>query len=407
MNSVSRHGNPRQRVIVYRNELLPLSETFIQAQAGALRRFRPQFAGMRRSAQSLPMPADTIVCAEHSRLARVPGLDHLLGFSGALSHELDRKLQETRPSLVHAHFGLDATTAISLADRLDVPLVVTLHGYDVTMRDEALSRSVGGVFYLLRRKQLWRRASLFICVSHFIRRKALEAGFPADKLRVHYIGVDRRAFRRMRPHGRSKVILFVGRLVEKKGCEYLIHAMALLKDEHPDAELVVIGDGPLRPTLRALCHQLGVPCRFEGSQPRESVIHWIGAARVLCVPSLTAATGDSEGLGMVFAEAQASGTPVVSSTHGGIPEVVIDGETGLLAPERDAAALADHINRLLTDHEFWQQCSDKGADWIALRFDLDTQTRELERIYDELAHKPPADIRMPERETGEYVCGTV
>jgi glycosyltransferase involved in cell wall biosynthesis len=308
-------------------------------------------------------------------------MDHLLGFHRAFSPRLDRPLEATKASFVHAHFGMDATTAISLADRLAIPLVVTLHGYDVTMRDSAFRRSVGGTLYLMRRKQLWRRASLFICVSQFIRRKALEAGFPKEKLRVNYIGVDRRAFRKIGRARLGKVILFVGRLVEKKGCEYLIRAMVQVQSRHPEAELVIVGDGPLRPLLERLSRQLGISCKFEGSRPRNAVIHWLGTARVLCVPSLTAATGDSEGLGMVFAEAQACGTPVVSSNHGGIPEVVIDGETGLLAPEGDVTVLASHLNRLLSDDNLWQRYSDHGMDWVARRFDLQTQARELEEIY--------------------------
>jgi colanic acid/amylovoran biosynthesis glycosyltransferase len=109
-----------------------------------------------------------------------------------------------------------------------------------------------------------------------------------------------------------------------------------------------------------------------------------GKARVLCNPSVTAADGDSEGFGMVFTEAQAMGTPVVSHLHGGIPEAVCHGETGLLAPERDVAALATHLHRLLTDNVFWQACSRRATRWVRERFDLRKQTRLLEHIYDEV-----------------------
>jgi colanic acid/amylovoran biosynthesis glycosyltransferase len=330
------------------------------------------------------MPADTILCSDHGLLPKVPGLDHLLGFRRAFSMELDRPFRAADPVLVHAHFGIDSTTAMTLADRLQVPLIVTLHGYDVTMRDSVFRTSVGGNLYLMRRKQLWRRANLFLCVSNYIRRRAIEAGFPEMKLRVHYIGVDRRVFWRNLRAGRDKVVLFVGRLVEKKGCEYVIRAMAQVRLKHPDARLVVIGDGPLRHRLQELSNQLGIACTFEGIQPIETVIRWLGVAKVFCVPSVTARSGDSEALGMVFAEAQASGVPVVSSKHGGIPEVVIDGETGLLAPERDAVTLAAHLNRLLGDNDLWQRYSDRGVEWMARQFDLDTQTRELEQIYSEV-----------------------
>jgi glycosyltransferase involved in cell wall biosynthesis len=96
---------------------------------------------------------------------------------------------------------------------------------------------------------------------------------------------------------------------------------------------------------------------------------------------VTARSGDSEGLGIVFAEAQAMGVPVVSSLHGGIPEVVSDGVTGLLAPERDHDRLAQHIIRFFSDDTFWNDCSRKAVSWIADKFDLQKQTAYLEKIY--------------------------
>jgi glycosyltransferase involved in cell wall biosynthesis len=87
---------------------------------------------------------------------------------------------------------------------------------------------------------------------------------------------------------------------------------------------------------------------------------------------------------MVFAEAQAMGTPVVSSLSGGIPEAVCDGKTGLLAPERDVTTLATHLHRFLTDDVFWQSCSVRATAWVRQRFDLHKQTHQLENIYEEV-----------------------
>ena len=222
---------------------------------------------------------------------------------------------------------------------------------------------------------------LFICVSKFIRDRALEAGFPSEKLLVHYIGVDRDVFSPSASLETSQGVLFVGRLVEKKGCEYLLRAMELVQRAHPRCELTVIGDGPLRPSLEVLARELNIRCQFRGAQPAATVRESLRRARILCVPSVTAANGDSEGLGMVFAEAQAMGVPVVSTTHGGIPEIVADRVTGLLTPERDYHALADALSVLLEDEDLWQKLHLAALQRIEQHFDLVTQTALLENIY--------------------------
>jgi len=166
-----------------------------------------------------------------------------------------------------------------------------------------------------------------------------------------------------------------------KGCEYLIRAMALLKNM--GARLVIIADGPLRGELEVLAQDLSVDASFLGTQPADVVRTWLAKARVLCVPSVTTAQGHAEGLGMVFLEAQAMGTPVVSSWSGGIPEAVADGETGLLAAERDVPAIAAHIERFITDQPFWDACAAGGRERVATHFDIHRQARRLEQIYTE------------------------
>lgn len=373
--------------LIYRNEILPISETFIKAQVGALKRFRPLFVGAQEIASSLSLPQEAIIAADHGRfpcpvqrrLYQIAGLNPAF-----YKQTLVREFEVSRPALLHAHFAIDAVTALPLAKHLDVPFIVTLHGYDVTVSDSRWCRSVRGCAYLLNRRKLWHRASMFICVSDFIRRKAIELGFPKEKLRLHYIGVDRRQFVPGDENRRRGLILFVGRLVEKKGCEYLIRAMASIQTSRPDAELIVIGDGPLRNSLEALAHAQRIRCHFLGPQPSERIQYWLRRARVFCAPSVTAATGDSEGLGMVFAEALATGTPVASFSHGGIPEIVRHRETGLLAPERNYSSLACHILQLLNDDFLWGMCSRNGITSVRDHFDLENQTQVLEHLYEEV-----------------------
>jgi colanic acid/amylovoran biosynthesis glycosyltransferase len=175
-----------------------------------------------------------------------------------------------------------------------------------------------------------------------------------------------------------------------------LRAMGQVRQTHPYAQTVVIGDGPLRPSLEKLAGQLGIPCQFLGAQPGSVVRQWLSTARVFCVPSITAANGDSEGLGMVFAEAQGMGTPVVSFRHGGVPEIVVEGRTGLLAQEGDFNLLALNIQRLLEDHGFWNRCAEEGTAWVRSRFDLKLQTLQLEQVYEELC-RPTQNVNDPEQ----------
>jgi colanic acid/amylovoran biosynthesis glycosyltransferase len=164
--------------------------------------------------------------------------------------------------------------------------------------------------------------------------------------------------------------------------------MAEVQCHNPAARLVVIGDGPLRPQYEALSAALGVSCRFLGTQSSRVVKDWMALASVFCVPSVTAASGDAEGFGMVFIEAQAVGLPVVSTVSGGIPEAVRDGETGLLVKERDPRALAQAILRLLQGDVLWQSFSLAGRRNVETHFDLARQTGRLEKIFERLLTEP-------------------
>lgn len=306
--------------------------------------------------------------------------------------DLARRLRALNPGLIHAHFGLDGVKALPLARALRVPLLVTFHGYDATVTDEHARRSFyGHRSYLRHRDTLRREARLFIAVSEFIKRKLIdEQGFPPEKILVHYIGVNKEIFRPAPDIQREPVVLFVGRLVEKKGCKYLIQAMSRVQKSMPEAELVIIGEGPLRLALERMAGETLRRYRFLGGQPAESVRAWMNRARVFSVPSVVAESGDSEALGIVFAEAQAMGTPVASFSSGGIPEAVAHGETGFLAPERDWERLANDILLLLGKKDLWRRFSEAGQSRVRALFDLRRQTSSLEEVYERvLADRTP------------------
>jgi len=228
---------------------------------------------------------------------------------------------------------------------------------------------------------LARRGDLFLCVSEFIRGKLLAQGFPAQKTRVHYIGVDTARLTPRAAAEEEKIVLHVARLVEVKGTEYLIRAFAKLP---PGCRLVVIGDGELEGRLRKLAGELGVQAEFLRGMGHEDVLGWMRKAAVLVLPSVRTASGREEGLGMVTLEAAALGVPVIGSDVGGIPEAVVEGETGFLVPSRDPEALAVRLADLLGSAELRARFGAAGRVRVEQTFDLQRQSEALEALYDEV-----------------------
>jgi colanic acid/amylovoran biosynthesis glycosyltransferase len=380
----SRDGQAEvKNVLIYRSDVLPQTQTFILAQAKALTRYKPHFTGLAPAHPSLPLNGFTpcLLTEDRSRWSRLRKASYRIT---GVSPSYHRRARALGPALVHAHFAEDGPMALPLAVSLGLPLVVTLHGSIEPIADKYLLRSLRHGMYVMRRSETWRKAAVFLCVSQFIYDVALKAGYPKDKLLVHYIGIDTTRFRQDEAGERDKnMVLFVGRLQEKKGCRYLISAMAEVQKTHAPAKVVILGSGPDREALEAQARDLGVAATFAGVLPPSEVAGYLKKARVFCAPSVRARDGNSEGLGMVFAEAQASGLPVVSFAHGGVPEVVRHGETGLLAPEGDTGKLAEYIGEMLSESYPWEAVSARGIGWIRSNFDLAKQTRLLEDIYDQ------------------------
>jgi colanic acid/amylovoran biosynthesis glycosyltransferase len=358
-------------VLIFKETLLPPSETFILAQMGALTRFSPHLVGLEPTRKSLLLDKAPVLLS--GRASKAADLRSKIYRRIAFAPLFHRRVKRLHPDLMHAHFASSGKALLSLQMALRRPLIVTLHGGS----DVPLHRPYAGMY-----RELAEKATLFLCVSDFIRRQAIDAGYPAEKLVVHYIGIDRTLFSPPIEAAATDSVLFVGRLVEMKGCEYALRAMQVVQARRPATELTIIGDGPLRAELERLATQLHLKCKFLGIQSPEFIREMLRRTRLLCLPSVTTADGHhAEGLGLVLLEAQAMGVPVVSTFHAGIPEAVADGVTGTLVPERDSERLAAAILQLLEDRDLWQRYHAATQDHIDRKFDLRKQTALLEEIY--------------------------
>jgi len=370
------------QVTVYRLQLFKPSEGFIAGQARALPTASPQLVG--RSVFGSPDPTLPFWIPPNLKgwslgrfiLTSSPG-----PFEGAV--------RAHRAQLIHAHFSIDGLYALPLARRLDCPLITTLHGFDVTTSKEYLLRSgrPALVRYALLQDRLKSAGAHFICVSRYIYDAALRAGFPEDRLSVHYIGINTAEFEPAAPSDSPRLV-HVARLVEKKGTRYVIEAIAHIRRKFPEIRADIIGDGPLRRSLREQAQRLGVDdciC-FHGVQPHNRVRAMLKGATALVLPSVTAKSGDSEGLGLVLLEASAAGVPVIGTRHGGIPEAIRENESGLLVPERDSGAIADAIDSLISNPSLRARMGHAARKLACESFDIHTQSSKLEGIYHRVCH---------------------
>jgi colanic acid/amylovoran biosynthesis glycosyltransferase len=307
-----------------------------------------------------------------------------LGYRDALARRLAHGVQGEF-SVIYCHFGHIAERARQLrhAGFFDGPLVAVFHAADLT-----IAKPRGGY------APLFREAAKLLPISRHWRSKLVELGAAPETIEVFHMGVDcaRIPFRpRQFPSGLPARIASVGRLIEKKGFEYGLHAVA--KAETLLSRLLhydVIGDGPLRPELEALVASLGLRerVRFHGPRTAQEVAALLDRSDVLLAPSVTAANGDVEGIPVVLMEAMARGLPVISSVHTGIPELVGHGESGLLAPERDPDALAEALASLLREPARWPALTANARRRVEAEFDSARLTPELAALFTTLTPSP-------------------
>jgi glycosyltransferase involved in cell wall biosynthesis len=338
-----------------------------------LQRHRVLFVGT-QAVDLSQLPAGVRVLTPSSRwsallmkgLRRIPG-------------DVLRSLQDEGPVLMHAQFGTDGVWCAPLARKLQLPLLVSFRGFDITRREAS---SVPYWMYSRLRPEVYRLAHTVIAVCHYLKDKLVENGCPADKIEVIYNGIDPAEFTADAAVERADAVLFVGRLVEKKGVDTLVRAMSLVQKHRRTAKLVVIGDGPEQGRIESMARADGVALELLGRQHASVVRGWMNRARVFCLPSRTASSGDAEGLPNVILESQSMGLPVVSTRHAGIAEAVSDGATGLLVAEDDAAALADRILMLFADAALWQRLAGAARRNVETAFDSRIHVARLETLYE-------------------------
>jgi colanic acid/amylovoran biosynthesis glycosyltransferase len=293
--------------------------------------------------------------------------------------------------VILAHFGTSGVRAMYLqqARYLTGPITTVLHGYE-------MSRTTTISIYRQHYQRLFQRTPLLLPISDFWARRLRDWGAPESKIRVLRMGVEiggKRAIDADRPIGRPLSILSVARMEEKKG---LADAIAAVAQVRGDIRYSIIGTGPLDHQLRAMAQAVAKDrVAFLGALPHDQTLAAIAAADLFLLPSVTAPSGDMEGLPVVLMEAMARGVLVLSTRHSGIPELVQDNETGMLVNEADPEAIASRIQQLIDGKVDMAAIRLRAFERVRDHFDAEALDRDLAEILAGLAKKNHAhEIRI-------------
>lgn len=293
-------------------------------------------------------------------------------------------LRDAGARLIHAHFGYQACRCLRAERQTGLPLLTTFYGADATSYARMPE-------WRRRYAELFERGALFLVEGGRLAQHVIDAGAPAQRVRVQHLGVDVAAipFRERTPPAGPVRVLMCGHFREKKGFAPGVRALgrALARHAGLRLQLRLVGDGPERPAIEQAVDEAGLGdlTEFVGVVTYSSVLQQLDECDVILQPSRTAADGDSEGgAPVILLDAQAAGVPVVATTHADIPEYVRHAESGWLAEEGDEEALVDAIGHVLTAPEEWAAMGRAGRAHVEAEYDAGRQAGRLEAIYDEL-----------------------
>jgi colanic acid/amylovoran biosynthesis glycosyltransferase len=286
----------------------------------------------------------------------------------------------SRCDVVHSHYGPNGVRAVYWREAgiLEGPVVTTFHGYDANM----LPRKHGSELY----QKLFVDGDCFTVGSEFMRKRLISLGAPAERILKVPMGVDVRRYKfdeRQKAGGTELRLLSIARLVEVKGLEYVLKALGRMKNALGPFRYTIAGDGPLRGKLESLAREIGLQgeVEFRGAVSREEAVGLYQQADIFVLASVPTEAGEEENQPVVLAEAQAAGLPVIATRIGGIPESMVEHETGLLVPPRDPEALSTAIGSLAERPERRKEMGRAGRQFVESDFNLEKLNDRWVELY--------------------------
>lgn len=289
---------------------------------------------------------------------------------------LINSFKKNKIDVILAEYGDTAQKALKICKHLNLPLIVHFHGYDAS------------VFEIIKNtnnyKEVFETAGFVVVVSKKMHQDLLNFGCPEQKLIYNVCGPNDEFFN-VQPNFSKQQFIAIGRLVDKKAPYYLILSFLKVIKKFPKAKLIMAGDGPLLDTCKNLViyYSLEANVSFVGVISPEEYRDYLSVSLAMVQHSIKADNGDSEGTPVGILEASAAGLTVISTKHAGIPDVIIDGITGLLVEEHDVDGMAENMIQLLKDPEIAKEMGAKGKLNIKENFTL---KRHID-VLDELIEK--------------------
>lgn len=361
--------------------------SWIYAQISALKRYHPIVITSKKSNLDIfPVP-ELYALSDLNPLNRLVQQQYTR-LTGAPYPFFYRVLKKSGTALIHSHFGNRGYFDLPLKHKLAIPLVTTFYGHDVS---------------LLPREERWRQrlavlfaeGDLVLAEGTYMKKTLMELGCPESKVRVQHLGIDlnKIPFIPRRPDGGGKIkILVAGTFREKKGITYALEAFARIAPRHKNLELTLVGDAgrsrrevDYKQEITSIISTRNIAGRvnYLGFLPYPAFIKEAQHNHIFLSPSIHPSDGETEGGAPVaLIEMSAYGMPIVSTFHCDIPEVVVDGVSGFLVAEKDADALADRLEHLVTHPETWESMGRAGRQHIAAEFNIEQQAAKLEQHYD-------------------------
>jgi colanic acid/amylovoran biosynthesis glycosyltransferase len=358
----------------------------IYRQITALERFRPVvIAQKREEPERFPFEPVFVVGKPAAHFLRRFWYRTMRDAPWQISHrelaQIKRVLSENEAQLLHIYFGHIAVHLLPLILHWRRPTVVSFHGADVSVE-------LDKPHYRAATREMLAAARLVLVRSQSLARAVAALGCSEEKIRLHRTGIplSEIAFRpRTWPSEGAWKLLQAGRLIEKKGFQTSMRAFAAFQQKNPAATFTIAGEGPMQQQLRSLARELGVAerVRFAGFLSQVQLREEFFRSHIFLHPSELGGDGNQEGVPNAMLEAMASGLPVFATKHGGIPEAIEDGVSGVLVGERDHLALAEALLGWVGRPDALQRLAEAGARVVAANFEQNQQARVLEDLYRE------------------------
>lgn len=366
-----------KKIVIISPNKQEISETFIRAHVDYLRgEIIHIYGGMNdiRDAEDLPISR---FMARPSRWWNVlPVYLHYRLFNSWYNPNpvdtLSNFLKKQNISIVLAEYGTTGAAVWEACKKVEVPLIIHFHGFDASHRD-ILKK------YLPAYQASFSYASYIIGVSQAMCKKLITLGVSADKLIYNPYGV-RDSFFEIQPNYHLNTFLAVGRFVDKKAPYLTILAFQKIKEKHPEAHLIMAGTGELLNTCINLSNYLRLGIEFPGAVSHTQVQHLFGQSFCFVQHSIEAIDGDSEGTPVAILEAQAAGLPVISTLHAGIPDVVINGETGFLVEEKAVEQMAEKMLLLYQNRILAADMGARAKNHIKTNFSMDKHINKINQL---------------------------